>query len=170
MVSFYCTTKSISYTYTYIPSVWISFPFRPPQSTEWTSLSIHWVRIKFIYFMLSISSVCMSVPISQFIPAPCVHMFVMYVMSISVLQKKIIYIISLDSTPILNILSFPGFVNQTLFKRERFQGFWIQTTDDHSNLTGDKISYLRQVHHPHVDTSSPSTAHSSYLRYLAHLC
>ena len=66
----------------------------------------------------------MSVPISQFISPPSspigVHMFVLYVcVSISVLQKKIIYIISLDSTPILNILSFPGFVNRTLFKKER---------------------------------------------------
>jgi hypothetical protein len=33
--------------------------------------------------------------------------------------QKIIYIISVDSTPILNSLSFPGFVNQTLFKKER---------------------------------------------------
>ena len=33
-VSFYCTAKWISYTYTYNPLFWISFPFRSPQSTE----------------------------------------------------------------------------------------------------------------------------------------
>ena len=33
-VSFYCTAKWISYTYTYILLFWISFPFRSPHSTQ----------------------------------------------------------------------------------------------------------------------------------------
>ena len=37
-VSFCCTAKWISCMYTYIPSFWISFPFRSPQSTEWSFL------------------------------------------------------------------------------------------------------------------------------------
>ena len=37
-VSFYWTAKRISYTYTYIPSFWISFSLRSPQSTEFLEL------------------------------------------------------------------------------------------------------------------------------------
>ena len=33
-VRFCCTVRWISHTYTYIPSFWISFPFRLPQSIE----------------------------------------------------------------------------------------------------------------------------------------
>ena len=33
-VSFCCTAKWISHTYTYIPLLWFSFPFRSPQITE----------------------------------------------------------------------------------------------------------------------------------------
>ena len=38
-VGFYCTAKWISYIYSYIPLLGVSFPFRSSQSTELSSLS-----------------------------------------------------------------------------------------------------------------------------------
>ena len=66
-VSFYCTAKWISHMYTYIPSFWISFPFRSPQS--WVEFPMVYSRFSLvIYFIHSISDVYMSIPISQLIP------------------------------------------------------------------------------------------------------
>ena len=59
------TAERISYTYTYIPSFWISFPFRSPQSTESSSL---WLYSRFslvISFIHSINYVYMSITITQ---------------------------------------------------------------------------------------------------------
>ena len=52
--------------YTYIPVFWISFPFRSPQSTEFPMLCSRFSPV--IYFIHSINSVRMSIPVSQFIP------------------------------------------------------------------------------------------------------
>ena len=62
------------YKYIY-PLIPISFPFRSPQSIKSSlnyTIGSHW------YFILSISSVYMSIPASQFNPLllpPCIHLF-----------------------------------------------------------------------------------------------
>ena len=50
------------------PHFWISFPFRSPQSTEFPVLYSRFSLVT--YFIHSINSVYMSVPISHFIPPP----------------------------------------------------------------------------------------------------
>ena len=81
-VSFCCTMKRITYTYTYIPSL-VDLPLthpshlsRSPQSTELSSL--HYIAICFTH-----GSVYMSIPISQFNPPPLpptkVHKSILYV-------------------------------------------------------------------------------------------
>ena len=63
------------------PLFWISFPFRSPQSTEFPVLYSRSSLV--IWFIHSIKSVHMSVPISQFIPPPPfplgIHTCVLYV-------------------------------------------------------------------------------------------
>ena len=51
------------YIYKHLPFFWISFPFRSPQSTEQSRFSL-------VSYFLCISSVYMSVPISQCTPSP----------------------------------------------------------------------------------------------------
>ena len=55
------------YIYIY-PLFWISFPFRSPQSTEYSSLCCYSRFSLVIYFIHSIISVYMSTSVSQFIP------------------------------------------------------------------------------------------------------
>ena len=68
------------------PLFWISFPFRSPRSTEWSSPC--YTVGSYICF---INSIYMSIPISRVIPLPPIplgiHTFVLYVsVSISALQ------------------------------------------------------------------------------------
>ena len=68
-VSFCYAAKSIRSTYTFIPLFQISFPSKLPQSNQLSSLCYKGGRFSsVIYFIHSISSVYMSIPVSQFIP------------------------------------------------------------------------------------------------------
>ena len=79
------------HVYILSPLFWISFPFKSPQSTEQSSLC-YAVRFSFlICFIHSRVYICISTPISQFIPtlsSPLsIHMFILYIwVSISTLQ------------------------------------------------------------------------------------
>ena len=64
-VSFRCTAKWGSYVYTCIYSFFSLFPYRPLQSTEQSSLGY---IVGPCYLSILYIVVCMSVPISQFIP------------------------------------------------------------------------------------------------------
>ena len=67
-VSFFCTAKWVSYTYTYAPYF---LDFLPILLTtdHWVEFSVLYSRFSLaIYFVHSINSVCRSIPISQFIP------------------------------------------------------------------------------------------------------
>ena len=69
-VSFRCTAKWISYTYTYIHSLFFLDTFPIYAITEyWVEFPVLYSRfLLVIYFMCS--SMYMSIPISQFIPCP----------------------------------------------------------------------------------------------------
>ena len=61
-VHFYCTAKWISYTYTHISLLlWISLPFRSPQSTEQSILCYtvgsHWLSILYILYAFYIQCI-----------------------------------------------------------------------------------------------------------------
>ena len=82
-VSFYCTAKWISHTYTYMPSL---LDFLPIQVTteHWVEFPVLYSRFSLvIYFIHSINSVYVSIPISQFLPPSHlplgIHTFVLYV-------------------------------------------------------------------------------------------
>ena len=76
-VTFCCTAKWVSYTHKSILSVLMS---RLPQSIAFPGLSRR-LSLR-IYFVRSISSVCMWIPVSQFFPPPhsplSTHTFVLY--------------------------------------------------------------------------------------------
>ena len=90
--SYGCIAKLISYNIS--PPFWISFPFRSPQSIS--RVPVPYSRFSLgIYFVRSIDSVCISIPVSQFIPPPpfpprfVVHTFALYVcISNSALQIR----------------------------------------------------------------------------------
>ena len=153
VVGSYCTTKSISYTYTYIPSFLDFLPFWIKQSPVLYCGSHGFSTL----YIVSVAYICQSrSPNSSHAPW-CPYVCYLCLCLYFCFAKKIIYIISLDSTPVLNILSFPGFVNQTLFKKEReIPVCWIQTTDDdHSDLTRRQNFFLRAgISHHRVDRSS----------------
>ena len=66
-VSFYRTAKWISYTYTYIPSFWDFLPIYVT-TEHWVEFPELYSRFSLVtYFMHSINSIYMSIPISQFI-------------------------------------------------------------------------------------------------------
>ena len=69
--------------YIYSIFFWISFPFRSPQSIKQNSLS-YIVGFHFIYFIHSISSGYMSIPISQLIPLLTPHLVSIRLLSTSV--------------------------------------------------------------------------------------
>ena len=66
-VTFFCAAKWIHYPYTHIHSFWVSSPFRSPPSTEWGPCLYDGFSLVICFIH---GRVCMSVPISQFIPAP----------------------------------------------------------------------------------------------------
>ena len=88
-VSFCHTAKRISCMYTYIPSL---LDFLTSQGTKELKVAFPLLYSKVslvIYFIHSINSVYMSIPISQFIPLSLslgVHKFALYICLISVLQ------------------------------------------------------------------------------------
>ena len=90
-VHFCCTVKWISYMYTYIPFR-TCISFRSPQCLKESSLC--WSMFPLVtYFIYSIDSVYVSIPISQFLPPTTfplgIHIFVLYVcVSISALQIR----------------------------------------------------------------------------------
>ena len=71
-VSFYCAAKWINYPYTYILSLFELFLCRSPQGTEFPELYSGFSLV--IYFIHSINSMHMSIPISPFIPPPLSHL------------------------------------------------------------------------------------------------
>ena len=67
-VNLHCTAKWISYTYTYIPS-FLEFLLIEVTTEHWVEFLVLYSRFSLvIYFIHSINSVYMSIPISQFIP------------------------------------------------------------------------------------------------------
>ena len=87
--SFYCLTKWISWTYTYIPLFFIS-PIQIPTERYAEFLALCSSFSLVICFINSVNSLCMSIPICQLIPLPFpfgVHRLVIYIcVSISALQ------------------------------------------------------------------------------------
>ena len=69
-VSFYCTTKWISYTYTYIPS-FFGFPSHLGHHSALSRVPVLYSMFSLVvYFIHSVNSVYVSNPISQFLPSP----------------------------------------------------------------------------------------------------
>ena len=88
--SFLLYSKSISYTYTYIPSPLVFFPIQvtTERRVEFPVPCSQFSLV--IYFIQSISSGYVSVPISQFLPhLLCIQTFVLYICaSVSALQIR----------------------------------------------------------------------------------
>ena len=169
VVASYCTTKSISSTYTYIPSFLDFLPFWIKQSPVLYCGSHGFSTL----YIVSVAYICQSrSPNSSHAPW-CPYVCYLCLCLYFCFAKKIIYIISLDSTPVLNILSFPGFVNQTLFKkeRERFQYVGSKLQMMITQIwPGDKISFLEQVYLTTVWTGHRKHCPQFLSEILAHLC